>query len=187
MREQLAELLWQVVQGLHHQQVELAWRPLGRRKRGERLAAVGEPPELSLGHLVVADQRHRYPSGDEHEEDGAHQPNSSPRSPSSDGGLRSSRASPTMKAVIAAARTGPRPPHIREAVAEATRLLRAARPSVWPPLAARAIRPSARGRPTCGVGELVLDSSERRLRCFDRALEHRDALLRVLRNGGRAA
>ena len=70
--EHLAELLGQVVERLHHQLVELARRVLGRRQRGERLAAVDEPPELGLGHLL-ADQRDGHPGGDEHDRDGAGQ------------------------------------------------------------------------------------------------------------------
>jgi hypothetical protein len=68
--EQCAEIVRQVVQGLHHQLVEFARRLVRRRERGERLTAVNEPPELGLGHLVVPDCRHDCPGGDEHECDG---------------------------------------------------------------------------------------------------------------------
>ena len=98
---------WKVVQGLHHQQVELAGRLVGRRHRGERLASVDEPPELRLGHLLFADQRDNHPGGNEHEDDGTQQQHQQITQPiEREGGSRSSRASPTMKAVIAAARSG---------------------------------------------------------------------------------
>ena len=63
------ELLRQVVQGLHHELVELARRIVGRRQRRERLAAVDEPPEIGLGHLL-ADQHDGQPRRDEDDREG---------------------------------------------------------------------------------------------------------------------
>src|SRR6266480_7338405 len=67
--EQLAELIRQVIERLHHQLVELARRPVRGRQQGESLAAVDQPPELWLRHLL-ADQRHGHPGGDEHDRNG---------------------------------------------------------------------------------------------------------------------
>src|SRR5512133_757567 len=70
--EQLAELLWQVVQRLHHQLVELGRWAVGGRQGGESFAAVDQPPELGLGYLLT-DQRHGRPGGDEHDRHGTDQ------------------------------------------------------------------------------------------------------------------
>jgi hypothetical protein len=68
-REQLLEVLGEVVERLDHELVEFARRVVGRRQRREHLAAIDELPELRLGHLLLADCGDRDPRRGERDRD----------------------------------------------------------------------------------------------------------------------